>query len=55
MLLDGQARGVVGFFDAKPLSTREVYEWQVASANFTSQDGTVRQNLERASTIPLFW
>eukprot|EP00913_Durusdinium_trenchii_P012509 g11745.t1 len=36
-----QARGVVGFFDAKPLSTREVYEWQVASANFTSQDGTV--------------
>lgn len=33
-----QARGVVGFFDAKPLSTREVYEWQVASANFTSQE-----------------
>ena len=24
-----QARGVVGFFNAKPLSTREVHEWQV--------------------------
>lgn len=33
-----QARGVVGFFEAKPLSTREIYEWQVASANFTSQE-----------------
>lgn len=33
-----QARGVVGFFDAKPLSTREIHEWQVASANFTSEE-----------------
>ncbi|CAJ1349000.1 unnamed protein product [Effrenium voratum] len=33
-----QARGVVGFFEAKPLSTREIYEWQVASANFTSEE-----------------
>jgi len=33
-----QARGVVGFFNAKPLSTREVHEWQVGSANFTSEE-----------------
>mmetsp|Transcript_40845 Transcript_40845/g.94774 ORF Transcript_40845/g.94774 Transcript_40845/m.94774 type:complete len:646 (+) Transcript_40845:192-2129(+) len=33
-----QARGTVGFFDAAPLSTREIWQWQVVSANFTTQE-----------------
>eukprot|EP00931_Biecheleriopsis_adriatica_P061991 TRINITY_DN37315_c0_g1_i1.p1 TRINITY_DN37315_c0_g1~~TRINITY_DN37315_c0_g1_i1.p1 ORF type:complete len:706 (+),score=149.32 TRINITY_DN37315_c0_g1_i1:106-2223(+) len=33
-----QARGIVGFFNVNPLPTREAHEWQVASANFTSEE-----------------
>jgi len=33
-----QARGTIGLFDAAPLSTREIWQWQVLSANFTSQE-----------------
>lgn len=33
-----QARGFAGVFAAPPLASREAYEWQVASGNFTTED-----------------